>query len=88
MIVCYHVRHIFKNLRHGETYVHPEDKLWWSRGGELYGTSPTRIAFLRTVLEEAPGFLNRVFFNPHDPVPYWDVAVGAVGEDYYLFYFG
>lgn len=75
-------------MGHGETYVHPQDILWWSHGGELHGTSPARIAFLRKVLEEAPGAINRVMVNPADPTPYWDVAVGAVEEEYYLFYFG
>lgn len=37
---------------HGETYAHPEDILWWSRGGVLHGQSPARIAFLRQVVEE------------------------------------
>jgi hypothetical protein len=39
---------------HGETYLHPEDILWWSKGGVLHGESPPRIAFLRQVLEEGP----------------------------------
>ena len=39
---------------HGETYVHEEDLLWWSKGGLLHGESPERIAFLRKIMEEAP----------------------------------
>ncbi|NLU40720.1 MAG: DUF5605 domain-containing protein, partial [Firmicutes bacterium] len=39
---------------HGETYMHPEDILWWSKGGVLHGESPLRIGFLRMVFEEAP----------------------------------
>jgi hypothetical protein len=39
---------------HGETYVHPQDILWWSKGGVLRGESPARIAFLRRILEEGP----------------------------------
>jgi hypothetical protein len=40
---------------HGETYMHPEDILWWSKGGVLRGQSPPRIAFLKRVItEEAP----------------------------------
>ncbi len=39
---------------HGETYMHPEDILWWSKGGELHGESVARIAFLREVMEQAP----------------------------------
>jgi hypothetical protein len=39
---------------HGETYMHPEDILWWSKGGVLHGESPLRIGFLRMIFEEAP----------------------------------
>lgn len=74
---------------HGETYVHSHNILWWSHGGELHGTSPDRIRFLRNIIESAPGPLNPVkvpegtLFNP-----YWDTACGTVGEEYYIFYFG
>ncbi len=37
---------------HGETYTHPEDLLWWAKGGKLYGESWKRIAFLRSLIEE------------------------------------
>jgi hypothetical protein len=37
---------------HGETYKHPDDKLWWSKGGELRGESPERIRFLRELIEK------------------------------------
>ena len=40
---------------HGETYQHPDDILWWSHGGELHGEAPSRIKFLRSILEETPG---------------------------------
>src|ERR1039457_6522786 len=30
---------------HGETYLDPDDILWWSKGGVLRGESPRRIAF-------------------------------------------
>jgi hypothetical protein len=39
---------------HGETYENPEEQLWWSKGGRLRGQSPSRIAFLRQVFEQAP----------------------------------
>ncbi len=39
---------------HGETYLHPEDLLWWSKGGVLHGESPRRIAFLRQIMETGP----------------------------------
>lgn len=39
---------------HGETYVNDREELWWSKGGELIGQSPDRIAFLRKIFESAP----------------------------------
>jgi hypothetical protein len=40
---------------HGETYLHPEDILWWSKGGVLHGQCPERIAFLRRVVGQGDG---------------------------------
>lgn len=66
---------------HGETYCHPEDILWWSKGGRLHGDSAVRIAFLREILEAAP----------HGMVPVQLVrnadTIGRPGESY-LTYFG
>jgi hypothetical protein len=67
---------------HGETYLHPEDLLWWSKGGTLYGISPKRIAFLRGILEEAPN-------TSLEPIDFgWDVACVGKKYEYYLLYFG
>jgi PKD repeat protein len=41
---------------HGETYLHPEDILWWSKGGVLHGESPKRIQWLKDLMAEAPPF--------------------------------
>ncbi len=41
---------------HGETYKHPRDILWWSKGGELHGQSPKRIGWLKDFLWKAPAF--------------------------------
>ena len=41
---------------HGETYQHPEDLLWWAKGGVLRGESPPRIAFLKDFMTNAPAF--------------------------------
>jgi hypothetical protein len=38
---------------HGETYPHGDEILWWSKGEVLLGESPPRIAFLRSVFEDA-----------------------------------
>ena len=39
---------------HGETYKHPEDLLWWAKGGVLRGQSPSRIQFLKDIVEALP----------------------------------
>ena len=41
---------------HGETYLHPDDILWWSKGGVLHGESPQRIQWLRDLMAQAPPF--------------------------------
>lgn len=41
---------------HGETYKHPNDILWWSKGGVLHGESPQRIQWLTEVMAQAPAF--------------------------------
>ena len=40
---------------HGETFLHPQDILWWSHGGILHGESPSRIRFLHEILLQTPG---------------------------------
>jgi Domain of unknown function (DUF5060)/Protein of unknown function (DUF4038)/Domain of unknown function (DUF5605) len=67
---------------HGETYRHPDDLVWWSKGGTLRGRSPERIAFLRKVLEDGPR-------DGLEPIDKWqdDRTAGKKGE-YYLVYFG
>lgn len=63
---------------HGETYLHPADILWWSKGGILHGDSPNRIDFLRKLLEEGP-------VEGMEPLD--EYSCGKEGE-YYLYYFG
>jgi hypothetical protein len=67
---------------HGETYYNEKEVLWWSKGGELTGTSPDRITFLRRIIEQSPGgILN--------PLPSsWDLPCAGVKDEYYLYYFG
>ncbi|MBN1579994.1 MAG: DUF5060 domain-containing protein [Anaerolineae bacterium] len=67
---------------HGETYVHPDDILWWSKGGVLHGESPARIAFLRGIVEQSGlDALSPVFSSSNL------VGAGQEGE-YVLVYFG
>ncbi|WP_286080222.1 DUF5605 domain-containing protein [Parablautia intestinalis] len=39
---------------HGETYIDPEDILWWSHGGKLHGTSNERLKFLAEFAKTLP----------------------------------
>jgi len=69
---------------HGETYMHPEDILWWSKGGKLVGESWKRIAFLREIIEDMPaGGLTSMTGSF-----YWNVISGGINGDYRLIYFG
>ena len=79
---------------HGETYMHPEDILWWSKGGVLHGESWKRIGFLRQIIEDAPlGGLspsrgsNRHMFGDHPMSNYFPMKYsgGQIG-DYHLVY--
>ena len=68
---------------HGETYEHPEDILWWAKGGVLHGQSAPRLTFLRRILEEglAAGL------DPIDDVLRGFACAGQA-HAYYLTYFG
>jgi hypothetical protein len=67
---------------HGETYLHPSDVLWWSKGGVLRGQSPPRLAFLRQVLEDSPP-------EGIDPIDKWqNPEYGGQPGKYYLVYLG
>ncbi|MFD0043620.1 DUF5605 domain-containing protein [Pseudarthrobacter scleromae] len=67
---------------HSETYAHPDDILWWAKGGELHGSSPSRIKFLADVLAESPnGYL--------EPLPQQDKVIAAgIPDQYEIMYFG
>jgi len=66
---------------HGETYKHPEDILWWAKGGVLHGESPKRIQWLKDFMAKAPPF--------HELTPVGDDKgrfVLAKSGEYYLAY--
>ena len=66
---------------HGETYVDPDEILWWSKGGVLHGDSAPRIQFLRDIVESGPHGL--------DPQGIGSVAsVAGVAGEFYLGYTG
>jgi len=68
---------------HGETYLHPNDILWWSKGGTLHGQSAPRLAFLRRLLEEGPA-------TGLDPIEGVVKGLPCAGKahEYYLIYTG
>lgn len=69
-------------VTHGESYLHPQDIIWWAKGGVLHGQSPQRIAFLKKIIEEGP----KDGINPIDKWQNLKLA-GKAGE-YFLYYFG
>lgn len=74
---------------HGETYMNPEDILWWSHGGRLHGESHKRFHLLLEIMKETPG----MGLCPYENCG-WD-EVCAVPEQefmkpvksYYLYYY-
>jgi len=63
---------------HGETYMHPDDILWWSKGGVLYGESAKRIAFLKDIIENSPA----------EGISPLGGRIGGREGEYYLYYLG
>lgn len=39
---------------HGDTFMDPDDVLWWAKGGVLKGESEPRLAFLLKILKDMP----------------------------------
>ncbi|MGB3926449.1 MAG: DUF5605 domain-containing protein [Caldicoprobacterales bacterium] len=72
---------------HGETYVHHEDILWWSHGGELHGESSERLKFLYKILCDVPGHGLRQYNLSWDSVTGVPESMTYRG-DYYLDYYG
>jgi hypothetical protein len=71
---------------HGETFSHPDDLIWWAKGGELHGEAWKRIGFLRDLMEGDA----RHGFEPIDPntrYP-WNRVSGARDGDTTIIYFG
>jgi len=56
-------------ITHGDTFVHEDDVLWWAKGGKLYGQSPERFSFLKSLQYEIGDVepLPQTFFgNPNE----------------------
>lgn len=70
---------------HGETYMHPEDVLWWSHGGTLHGDSYPRFQFLWNILQDTLGrFLKYVEgkFDEVVAIPYNEEKQGGWNQKY------
>ena len=70
-------------VTHGETYRHPDDIIWWAKGGVLHGESAARLQFLLETLEQGPA----AGLDPQDNVLRMFACAGQP-HDYYLTYFG
>ncbi|WP_248927550.1 DUF5060 domain-containing protein [Paenibacillus hamazuiensis] len=64
-------------VSHGESFIDRETRAWISAGGVLYGESPKRIAFLRSIMEAGPadwieaaekGAYRLLYFGRRQPV--------------------
>ena len=80
---------------HGETYVHPQDILWWSHGGILHGESEPRLAFLKKIWDDTPGGYLKMVEGVTDGVAaipeYAEKTVElwhCTWADYELYYYG
>jgi hypothetical protein len=71
---------------HGETYLDPQDILWWAKGGVLHGKTAPRLAFLRDLLEDGPA----TGLDPVDGLhsPWSEFPSAGQQHHYYLTYFG
>lgn len=74
---------------HGETYLHEEDILWWSHGGQLHGESHKRFHLLYQIMKETPG----LGLAPYEKCG-WDEVCAVPEEEfmspvksYYLYYY-
>ncbi len=67
---------------HGETYLSPDNIIWWAKGGVLKGRSPARLAFLKKVLDDSPA-------AGLDPIDKWqNPSIAGQASAYYLIYLG
>ncbi|MHC4520972.1 MAG: DUF5060 domain-containing protein, partial [Planctomycetota bacterium] len=66
---------------HGETYKHPQDLLWWAKGGVLRGQSPARIQFMKDIVEELPYQEMVPDFSQHPEV----CILAKPGESYLMY---
>jgi hypothetical protein len=61
---------------HGETYLNPQEELWWSKGGVLIGQSPAMLSFFKRIIDAAPAAAG----------PLKERNTWGVEDEYYLTY--
>ncbi|ANN57608.1 hypothetical protein A9174_13120 [Mesorhizobium loti NZP2037] len=71
---------------HGETYMHPQDLIWWAKGGRLHGEAWKRIGFLRDLIEEDVS--NGLEPMGHNSAWPWSRVSGASEGDLRYIYLG
>jgi hypothetical protein len=67
---------------HGETFISPDDVLWWSKGGVFKGESHACFDFLTQICEETGGISYLAERSP------FDIPVGGTEGKVYIAYFG
>lgn len=75
---------------HGETYMNPDDILWWSHGGKLHGESYKRFDLLHAIMSETPGSGPDALQTSLDEVcavPEEKEGEEKAVKDYYLIYY-
>ena len=70
---------------HGETFMHPTDEIWWSKGGVLRGESWKRIGFLRDLIEADVTHGPTPFTYPEHSWEWTRVSGGYDGDVLHLF---
>ena len=71
---------------HGETFAHPEDIIWWAKGGKLHGEAWKRMKFLRELIEaDVKSGLTPMGDNNSWP---WSRVSGATDGELRFIYFG
>ena len=75
---------------HGETYLSPNEVLWWSHGGTLHGESHKRFALLHRILQDTPGIGLKPWPMGWDDICAVPETAGWTHgnvQRYYLFYY-
>lgn len=71
---------------HSETYMHPDQILWWSHGGIMHGKSEPRLKFLLSILKQTPALgLKRIAGNFDELVA---TANTPFESGYKIYYYG